>query len=239
MAVELGKIRALTFDVGGTVFDWHSTIRDEVQRLAGDRGVEVDGPRFANEWRRRMFELLVRVREGDLPWMNADALHRMALDDIAPQHAALELSAAERDELNLVWHRLRVWPDFPEALVQLRSRYTVVVLTVLSWSLVVDSSKLGGLAWDGILSCEFLGHYKPAPEAYQAGARLLGVEPAETMMVAAHPGDLRAAIAAGLHSAYVPRPRERGEGNDGDLSPQADFDVNASDFPDLVRRLLA
>ncbi len=152
-------------------------------------------------------------------------------------YPALDLTTAERDELNRVWHSLRVWPDAPQALEQLRRRYTVVVLTILSWALVVDSSKTAGITWDGILSCEFLGHYKPDPEAYHAGVQLLGLAPHEAMMVAAHPGDLRAAKEAGLHTAYVPRPGERGEGNDPDLSPQPDFDVNATDFHDLARQL--
>ena len=238
MAVDLNTIKALTFDVGGTIFDWHHTIRDEVERLAQERGVEMDCASFTNNWRWRMFELLGQVRSGELPWMNADELHRRALDDMVVKYPILDLTIAERDALNQVWHRLRVWTDAPQAIEQLRSRYTVVVLTILSWALVVDSSKTAGITWDGILSCEFLGHYKPDPEAYQAGVQLLGIAPYEAMMVAAHPGDLRAAKAAGLHTAYVPRPGERGEGNDPDLSPQPDFDVNATDFRDLTRKLV-
>lgn len=236
--LDLHSIKALTFDVGGTVFDWHHTVLDEVQRLAGERGLAVASAQFANEWRRTMFEILGQVRAGSLPWMNADAMHRRALDEILPRYPALDLTASERDELSRIWHHLRVWPDAPAVIKQLRGRFTVVVLTVLSWSIVVDSSKRGGLDWDGVLSCEFLGHYKPDREAYLAGTRLLGTAPQETMMVAAHPWDLRAAAAAGLRCAYVSRPGERGEGNDGEPSPQSDFDVNATDFPDLARQLL-
>lgn len=235
--VDLGRVRALTFDVGGTVFDWHHSIRDEIAALAAGEGVDLDAAQFANDWRRRMFELLFQMRAGEIEQTNADGLHRLALDDVVPAHG-LELDAAGRDELNRVWHRLRVWPDFPAALEVLKSRYTVVVLTVLSWSIAVDSSKANGLSWDGILSCEFLGHYKPDREAYLRGLELIGVAPEEAMMVAAHPGDLRAAMEAGLSAAYVPRPGERGAGNDGDLSPQADFAINAEDFTDLARQLV-
>ena len=237
MTVDLNTIKALTFDVGGTIFDWHHTIRKEIERLAQAHGVAIDCADFTNNWRWRMFELLGQVRRGDLPWMNADDLHRRALDDMVAKYPALNLTTAERDALNLVWHRLRVWQDAHQALERLRTRYTVVVLTILSWAIVVDSSKRAGVTWDGILSCEFLGHYKPDAAAYHAGVRLLGIEPHEAMMVAAHPGDLRAAKAAGLYTAFVPRPGERGEGNDPDLSPQPDFDVNATDFDDLARQL--
>ena len=237
MAVDLNTIKALTFDVGGTIFDWHHTIREEIERLAQTRDVEIDYADFTNNWRWRMFELLGQVRSGARPWINADELHRRALDDMIEKYPVLNLTTTEQDELNQIWHRLRVWQDAPQALERLRSRYTVVVLTILSWALVLDSSKTAGITWDGILSCEFLGHYKPDPEAYQAGVRLLGIAPHEAMMVAAHPGDLRAAKAAGLYTAFVPRPGERGEGNDPDLSPQPDFDVNATDFHDLARQL--
>ncbi len=236
-SVDLDRVRALTFDVGGTVFDWHHSIRDEVAELARQQGVELDAAQFANDWRRRMFELLFQMRAGEIERTNADGLHRLALEDVVPAHG-LDLDAAARDELNRVWHRLRVWPDFPAALKVLRSRYTVVVLTTLSWSIAVDSSKLGGLSWDGILSGEFLSHYKPDREAYLGGLELIGVTPEEAMMVAAHPGDLRAAMAAGMSAAFVPRPGERGEGNDGDLSPQDDFAINATDFADLARQLV-
>lgn len=238
MAVDLEKIRALTFDVGGTVFDWHSTIRDELNEMAEERGWQLDGAAFTNAWRTRMFQRLAQMRTGEIDWTNADGLHRLALDDIAPDFPDFDLSLAERDDLNRIWHRLRAWPDFAPALERLRSRYTVVVLTVLSWSIAVDCSKHNGLSWDGILSCEFLGHYKPDAEAYQAGARLLGLEPAQVMMVAAHPWDLKSAAAAGLHTAYVPRPGERGEPEERDLSSPDFVDVAGADFPDLAAKLV-
>lgn len=235
---SLPDARTLAFDVGGTVFDWHGTIAGEVSGLAADRGVDLDPGRFANAWRRRMFELLGRVRAGDLPWMDADQLHRLALDDVAAAHPDLELSPADRDALNEVWHRLRAWPDAPAAIERLRRTRTVVVLTVLSWSLVVDSSKAAGITWDGVLSCAFLGHYKPDPEAYRAGLRLLRARPDEVAMVAAHPGDLRAAEAVGMRTAYVDRPDERGpEGRTEPAPGVGDFDVVAEDFGDLATQL--
>lgn len=259
-AIDLSQIRALTWDIGGTVFDWHHSIKDAVATRAAARGAELDAAVFANTWRRRMFEQLQRVRSGDLPWMNADRLHRMVLDELAGQYPSLGLSPADLDELNAVWHRLYVWPDAPAALRRLRERYTVVVLTVMSTSIAIDSSKHNGVDWDGILSCEFLGHYKPEPEAYLAGLKLLGVEPDQALMCAAHPADLRAAMAAGLRSAYVPRPGEHGETKDSELAAalqsafalrpaesagdsdrdlsQPDFDINAADFTDLADQLL-
>ena len=236
---DLGNVQALAWDIGGTIFDWHHTIRDEVAAIAEAQGVELDAAAFTNQWRFTMFRRLALVRRGDLPWLNADQLHRRVLDEVLEDHPQIQLNFAERDELNQVWHRLRCWPGSAEVLEALRSRYRVTVLTVMSWAIAVDCSKHNGISWDGILSCEFLGHYKPEREAYQTGARLLGLEPAQVMMCAAHKGDLKAAAAAGMPTAYVPIPGERGEGNDPDLSPDPSFTVNATDFPDLAKQLLA
>ena len=236
---DLSNIRALAWDVGGTIFDWHHTIKGEVSAIAEGQGVELDAAAFTNQWRFTMFRRLQLVRRGDLPWLNADQLHRRVLDEVMDAHPQLTLDPSERDELNQVWHRMNAWPGSVECLHALRSRYRVTVLTVMSWAIAVDCSKHNNLSWDGILSCEFLGHYKPEPEAYQASARLLGLDISEVMMCAAHKGDLQAAARAGMPTAYVPVVGERGEGNDPDLTPDPSFTVNATDFADLSRQLLA
>ena len=233
MRNEIEQVKVLTFDVGGSIFDWQTATRQAVRSLAEERGVELDDRAFAFTWRRRMFEQLAEVRAGDRPWQNADQLHRAVLDELAEQYPALELSSADRDELNRTWHRLGVWEDVPDSLAQLRERYVVAILTVLSLSIVVDSSKHAGIDWDAYLSCEFLGVYKPEARAYQTAARLLGARPEETMMVAVHPPDLAAAAAAGLRTAYV-KPKLEEMGSRGDT---AGFDVRAEDYRDLARLL--
>lgn len=226
-------IKALTFDVGGSVFDWQTATRTAVRQLAAERDAEVDDRAFCFTWRRRMFEQLAEVRAGSRPWQNADDLHRAVLDELADAYPALELTPGDRDRLTTVWHRMGVWEDVPESLVRLRERYIVSILTVLSLSIVVDSSRHAGIDWDAYLSCEFLGVYKPEPEAYRKAARLLGAAPAETMMVAVHPGDLAAAQRAGMKAAYV-KPKLEEAGSVGDTSG---FEVRAEDYRDLARQL--
>ena len=236
---DLSNVKALAWDIGGTIFDWHNTIKGEVSAIADAQGVELDAAAFTNMWRFTMFKRLQLVRRGDLPWLNADQLHRRVLDEVMDAHPQLKLDMNERDKLNQVWHRMNAWPGSAECLEALRSRYKVTVLTVMSWAIAVDCSKHNGISWDGILSCEFLGHYKPEPEAYQASARYLGLDISEVMMCAAHKGDLQAAARAGMPTAYVPVLGERGEGNDPDMSPDPSFTINATNFPDLTRQLLA
>ena len=238
MTADLGSTKALTFDVGGTVFDWYGSISKAVAELARGKGATVDAPAFTVAWRTAFFEALGRVRSGELPRMNADELNRHTLDDVASGFPAMALTGAEKDELTCVWHRLDAWPDAAPAIARLRERYEVVVLTVLSYSLVLESSKHAGISWDGIISCEFLPHFKPDVEAYHDGIRLLQLEPSQCMMVAAHRWDLEGARTAGMRTAYVPRPHERGPNPQPDLSPLPDVDVNSTGFEDLANKLL-
>ncbi|MFQ5690819.1 MAG: haloacid dehalogenase type II [Gemmatimonadota bacterium] len=233
----MNDVQALTFDVGGSVLDWQSPIRSVVGELAAARGAQVDPKRFALDWRAGMFRILASVRRGELPWMNSDDMHRRALDELAGAYPQLTLSDEDRAELNRIWHRLPAWEDFPDAMERLRERYRVVVLTLLSFSMVVDCSRFAGLRWDGILSCEFLGHYKPEPEAYQAAARLLGLQPSQVMMVASHTADLQAAGAAGLRTAYV-QPKLEEPDFPGWVEASADeFDLAVESFTELADRL--
>jgi 2-haloacid dehalogenase len=232
-------VKALTFDVGGTVFDWRGSIESEIQRLSGEQGVDVDARQFATDWRVRMFEELELVKSGALSRMNADGLHRRVLDEVLYKHESLKLSVTERDELNQVWHRMKTWPDAVDAIHKLRGAYTTTVLTVLSFSIVVDCSKLNGLSWDGIMSGEFMDHYKKDPEAYQQGAKLLGHRLDEVMMVATHAADLMGAKNAGLKTAYIhveeewidvhPTPEP--------VHPLDNFDVSTSSWAELVEKL--
>ena len=226
-------IKVLTFDVGGSVFDWQSSTRAAVNELAEERSVKLDVPAFCFQWRRRMFETLAEVRKGNLSWRNADQIHLDVLDELGDQHRELQLTSEDKQRLNTAWHRMDVWEDVPEALIRLREHYIVSILTVLSLSIVVDSSKHAGIDWDAYLSCEFLGVYKPEAEAYQKAARLFGVEPSETMMVACHPPDLAAAQSAGLKAAHV-KPKVWEMGSEGDSSG---FEIQAESYTDLADQL--
>ncbi len=243
--VDLNQIKVLTWDIGGTVFDWRGTIQDEVGHLAKQQGVEIDIYQFASDWRYGMFDMLAKGRKGELPHMNADEIHRKMLDIVLETHSDLKLSNDERDQLNMIWRRLKAWDDAPIAIEKLRSRYTVVPLTVLSWAIGVNCSKHNGISWDGLLSCEFLRQYKPDPGAYVHAAELLDTHPSQIMMCAAHTGDLKAAMNAGFKSAFVYRageidptvPSERR--SEEPTVPLETFDIAATDFNDLAEKLLS
>ena len=232
----MDNVKGLFFDVGGTVFDWKNTAREKIHELADKEGQDIDSEAFANDWRGEMFKIHTQVRHGNLPWMNADDMHLRALENLTATYPLL--GTIDRTALvKSTWHHLKAFAGAPEAINRLRTKYTVVVLTILSWESIVSSSKAAKVQWDGILSCEFLGYYKPSLQAYLKGARLLGLKPAEAMMVAAHEGDLAAAQAAGMRTAYVNVPEEDNVSEGFEQPSEIHFDVEAKDFEALCEKL--
>jgi len=233
----LHDVRALAFDVFGTVVDWRGSIVREGALLSQRLGLAVDWPAFADAWRAGYKPAMDCTRGAGAAWLDIDTLHRRILDSLLPKFGLQGLSADELEHLNRVWHRLMPWPDTVSGLNRLKSRCVISTLSNGNIALLVDMAKNAGLPWDCVLSGELVRRYKPDPEVYLMAARLLGVAPAQLMLVAAHPSDLVGAQRAGLKTAYVPRPLEYGTGAPGEPVGDAVFDVTASDFLDLARRL--
>jgi 2-haloacid dehalogenase len=235
--MDASPVKALTFDVFGTVVDWRGSLIREGTAFGAARGLTVDWASFADSWRGGYQPAMDRVRRGELPWTNIDTLHRMILDELLEKCGITGLSAADKDHLNRVWHRLQPWPDAVAGLTRLRQRFVIATLSNGNVALLTNMAKYAGLPWDCILSAELARHYKPDPQAYKTAADLLGLQPQEVMMVAAHKGDLRAAQAVGFKAAFVPRPLERGPERTVDTTPDPAFDIHASDFLDLATQL--
>lgn len=230
-------VKALTFDVFGTVVDWRSSIIREGQLLSKQKGLDIDWVAFADGWRAGYSPVMNRVRTGDLPWMNINDLHRLILVDLLQEFGIDELSSQEIDEFNRSWHRLLPWPDSVPGMNRLKSRFILVTLSNGNVSLLTNMAKNAGLPWDCVLSSELAGHYKPDREVYAMAADLLDLPPENIMMVAAHKGDLRAAQAVGFKAGFVPRPLEYGPDVEVDSTPEDEFDINAKDFLDLAEQL--
>lgn len=233
----LKTVKALAFDVFGTVVDWRGTIIREGRALSRAHGLRVDWARLADAWRAGYAPAMQRVRSGGLPWTDLDALHRMILDDLLAQFEIAGLAETEVAHLNRVWHRLRPWPDARAGLTALRRNFVLATLSNGNVALLVNMAKTARLPWDCILSAELFRHYKPDREVYLGAAALLGLAPHEVIMVAAHNGDLQAARAVGMRTAFVARPREHGPGQATDLTPAAGVDIAAADFLDLAAKL--
>ncbi len=233
------QLKALAFDVFGTVVDWRGSIVNELEAFGASRGMAADWTAVTDGWRAGYRPAMHRVRTGALPWMKIDALHRLIFDDLIVRLGIAGLDEADREHLNRVWHRLAPWPDTVEGLVRLKQRFIITTLSNGNFSLLTNMAKRAGLPWDCVVSAELFHHYKPDRETYLGTAALLDIAPHELMLVACHPDDLRAARAAGCRTGYVVRPLEMGAGTPLPEIEEGEFDVVANDFIDLADRLAA
>ena len=234
---NLPSIRALAFDVFGTVVDWRSGVIRAGREMARKKNIDVDWPAFADAWRRKYAPSMDRVCRGDLPWTNLDALHRASLDELLEEFGVGGLTEEEKAHLNKAWHRLDPWPDSVEGLLRLKDKFVITPLSNGNVALLTNMAKRAGLPWDLVLSAEIVRRYKPDPEAYLMVPAFLDLRPEEVAMVAAHPDDLRAAAEQGLRTVYVPRPLEWGPGGETE-PPDPAFDLVVAEFVELAGKLV-
>ncbi|MGH7358035.1 MAG: haloacid dehalogenase type II [Candidatus Rokuibacteriota bacterium] len=230
-------VQALTFDTYGTVVDWRDSVLGQLTEFGAARGLDVDWTAFLTEWKAGYRPGMDRVNRGEWPWTTVEAIYRRRLDELLPRYEIDGLGEADRGHLTRAWWRLHPWPDAVPGLRRLRSRFVLSPLSNGSFAGMVHLARFAGLPWDCVITAENARWYKPRPEVYRTAAELLGLRPAEVMMVAAHNYDLAAARACGFRTAFVPRPAEHGPGQTSDLRPEADWDVVATDFLDLADRL--
>jgi 2-haloacid dehalogenase len=232
-------IRALTFDTGGTILDWHSGFTAAFAAAGERHGVKRDWAALANELRRRSLKAMLNQGQSGPPAYTIDGAHRAMLEallaenDLGGVFTAADIHAIAYEAP----HRFKCWPDFPAVLPRLRETYVVASFTILSYRLIIDTARVNGLSWDAVFSCEGIGKYKLLPDAYQAVARYLQLEPGQCCMVACHNFDLDAAKAVGFKTAFVRRPDEWGSAGPPDPEPNPAHDIIVDSFPELAARL--
>ncbi len=237
LVFDSSRVKALLFDVFGTVVDWRSGVIRDVTELARARGAEIDAAAFADAWRAGYRPSMDLVRQRKLPWTNLDDLHRRTLDRLLDEFGFTGLADDEKAWLNRCWHRLDPWPDAVPGLERLKSRRVVAAFSNGNVSLLVDMAKRAGLPWDFVCSAELFRHYKPDPEFYLGAVELLGLTPAEVMLVAAHNDDLAAAAGLGLATAFVHRPGEKGPHAQHNQAPAREYTCTPADFEGLAGML--
>lgn len=231
------EVEALVFDVFGTCVDWRSSIAREAQRWGRDLGRTIDGAGLADAWRAGYGPAMEEVKSGRRPFVQLDTLHRENLDRIAARFGLDGLDEKTLAHINRVWHRLDPWPDTVPGLRRLRAKFMLSPLSNGGVALLTRMAKRAGLPWDLILSGELFEGYKPEPKVYLGAARLLDLPPERVMMVAAHNGDLEAAAALGLRTAFVLRPTEYGPAQKTDLAPSRKWDHSVESMEALADAL--
>ncbi len=234
----MNRPRALIFDVFGTVVDW----RNSIARLAGkaltDKGFDADPLAFADHWRGLYQPAMERIRSDSQDYVPLDDLHLENLTQTLKHFgAAAAFDADECRRLNRAWEQLDPWPDVVSDLIALKEKTIIAPCSNGSIALMTQLAKHAGLPWDCILGADIARDYKPKPIVYQACCNALQLEPGDVMMVAAHNDDLEAAQAAGLMTAFIPRPVEYGPNQSQDLVSWGSWDTDITRFRDLVRLL--
>lgn len=238
--MALSVVKALVFDVFGTVVDWRSGVaRDAASFLARHAISGIEAAQFADAWRHRYGPAMEEVRSGRRAFVRLDVLHRENLLAVLADHGIdpAGIPAGDVDELNLAWHRLDPWPDSISGLTRLKATRIIAPLSNGNIVLMLDMAKRAGIPWDAILGAEVVQAYKPMPEAYLRTADVLGLRPEQMCLVAAHNSDLAAARQCGYKTAFVARPTEHGPGQTTDLQPEEEWDVIARDFNDLADKM--
>jgi 2-haloacid dehalogenase len=233
----MSKIRALLFDTFGTVVDWRTSLIDELTAFGRERGIAADWTGFVDAWRAAYQPSMDQVRTGAQPWTVLDVLHRTSLDRLVDQFGITGLTEADRVHINLGWHRLRPWPDSVPGLTRLHGRFVLGPLSNGNVALLVNMARNAGLPWDMVFGSDVSRHYKPEPEAYLVPCRMLSMEPDEVMLCAAHNGDLAAAQAQGLRTAFIARPTEYGPHQKRDFEATGAWDFVTRDIEDLADQL--
>lgn len=232
-------IKALIFDVFGTVVDWRTGVAREATAFFGPRGIDVDGTAFADAWRAKYQPAMETIRDGGRGYIALDVLHMENLEATLAEFGLADVVDEEgRAELNRAWEKLPPWPDSVPGLQALKSRYPIATCSNGSIALMLRLARYGGLPWDALLGAEIARSYKPRPEVYLASAAALGLAPEEVAMVAAHNDDLVAAQNVGLLTAFVRRPIEHGPHQTTDLAPTGSWDIVADDLEDVARQLV-
>ena len=237
---SLRGIRALLFDVLGTVVDWRSGVaRDVSAFLSRQKATHIDSAQFADAWALRYTSATEEVRSGRRPFIRLDVLHRENLEGTLQEFGIDPhgVPGAELDYLNLAWHRLDPWPDSIAGLKRLKTQYIIAPFSGGNTSLLLHMAKRAGIPWDAILGSDVIGVYKPAPEAYFRTLDFLTLKPEEVLLVAAHNDDLAVARECGMRTGFVVRATEHGPSQTSDLHPIDKWDVIAADFVDLAAKL--
>jgi 2-haloacid dehalogenase len=229
-------IRAMFFDVFGTLVDWRTGVAREAERALRPLGYNLDWTAFADAWRDEYQPGMEEVRSGRIPFSKLDVLHQSNLERFMPRFGMRNLPDEVLRELTLAWHRLNAWPEVPAALKRLRKKFLLAPVSNGNISLMVDLARRNDFPWDAILGAEVAGDYKPMPRVYLAACEALNLAPAECMMVAAHSSDLAAAATCGLRTGHVARPDEYGPGT-GETRPTVPVDAAGKNLSDLADKL--
>tara|TARA_Y100000817_G_scaffold3107_1_gene2688 strand:+ start:156 stop:872 length:717 start_codon:yes stop_codon:yes gene_type:complete len=234
----MSNIKALFFDVFGTVVDWHGSVQNESKIFSLKISQEFDTFLFTDKWRSGFRRLQSSVSNGSRDYLTMDEIHMEILEELIDEFNLNGVSLEDKQNFNQSWHRLNPWSDSIFGLNQLKKNRIISTLSNGNLSMLNKLSKNAQLPWDCVVSTEFFGTYKPNKEVYLGAANLLNLPNAQTMMVAAHAYDLDAAKLTGMKTCYVYRPDEFGIGKGEDPGDVSRFDLVVNGFDEIEQEIV-
>ena len=233
----LSNIKALTFDVFGTVVNWRGSVTEELtlrafRKLSTDLPDDIkarlqsltedDWGRFAHEWHKSYGDFTHSFNPDEDQWKPVGQHFRDSLVSLLEEWGLQSVySESEIESLSLVWHRLEPWSDSASGMEELNKTFKTSSLTNGNIDLLRDLNDFGSLGFQHLLCAETFHAYKPNPKTYLGAVRELGCKPEEVAMVAAHLADLAAAKGCGLRTVYVEREQEEEWARDSENFQQA------------------
>lgn len=202
---DLSNVKALTFDLFGTVLDLGGSLTPFIGELLKSKGAEVEPIRFWAQWRARQRieqyqdNIMMLGHSGYLETARRGLAYTLELNGV-------EASEQETHDFMDVWRELQPFPEVVAGLERLKSRYQLVALSNGNrWFLEHLAKNQIKWDFDHIFSVESAGAFKPHPAVYRLAAQHINLEVGECLMVSANSFDVMGARACGYRSAYVNR----------------------------------
>jgi 2-haloacid dehalogenase len=205
--MDFSRVKYVIFDTFGTVVDWRGTIIEEGQALGKKYGFDIDWNEFALIWHIDYRKTCREVAAGKRNWEPhfVDKVHIRKLKELMKTFKFPAISDGDIENFNLVFHRLRPWPDTIEGLTRLKKKFGIGSFSNGDFSLILNMAKYSGIPWDFIATTDLFKKFKPDPSVYVDVVNLLGVDPSQIVFAAAHQPDLDGGKLAGCITVYVSR----------------------------------
>jgi 2-haloacid dehalogenase len=204
-AEELKRtIKVCMFDQYGTVVDMQKGLTDVVTPYLAAKGWTGQPGSFVTWWRRTHFEnsmIDALLHKEHTPYREIG--HRAVAQTL--ERAGISHTQDEVRYLVAQIEKLLPFPDVPEALARLRTRYRLVVLSNGDPDMLEAAKAHHRIPFDQVISVAAASSFKPHVATYTKAAELAGVRMDEVLFVANHAFDCVGAKSAGMHTAFIDR----------------------------------
>ncbi|CCO32983.1 2-haloacid dehalogenase [Rhizoctonia solani AG-1 IB] len=239
MTNSLVGVKALVFDVFGTVFDWHTNVTKTLAAHARPESslTHSQWALFAHKWRQGIFVYRhAAVERGK--YFSPETIYLRTLEQLVNTEDVNE--GWDEAKMKLVceaWKEQTPWEDTLAGMESLKAKFIVAALSNGSAKDLITMNRASGVNWDYILTSDLINAMKPSPESYKTAIRLLGLKPEEIAMVAAHEYDLEAAKSHGMKTVYIDRETEDTLVDKSTLKGRFDLFIGSGGLQQLAKQL--